>query len=170
MYFFMLRIHEKSKYIFMFPESDSAQKGLTSQQTSQNINPLWSNDAIWWHGSGSPLAQVMTCCLKAPHHFHNQLFFNFRNLFDNKSWYNTHGYIRDINYSVRRPPLRHYGTAGIGATNADSSSVRFCGTHIRPVLQEVLKIWIRKMSSKNTLAKLLPQLHRPQLVVHAVYH
>ena len=23
--------------------------------------------------------------------------FNFRNLFDNKSWYNTHGYIRDIN-------------------------------------------------------------------------
>ena len=26
--------------------------------------------------------------------------FNFRNLFDNKSWYNTHGYIRDINYPI----------------------------------------------------------------------
>ena len=35
--------------------------------------------------------------------------FNFRNLFDNKAWYITHGYIKDINYSVRRPLLNHWG-------------------------------------------------------------
>ena len=57
--------------------------------------------------------------------------FNFRNLFDNKSWYNTHGYIRDINYSVRRPPLRHHGTAGIGATyKILTSKLRICNKSI----------------------------------------
>ena len=28
--------------------------------------------AIWWHRSGSTLAQVMTCCLIAPSHYLNQ--------------------------------------------------------------------------------------------------
>ena len=33
---------------------------------------LWPNDAIWWHRSGSTLAQVMACCLTAPSHYLNQ--------------------------------------------------------------------------------------------------
>ena len=37
-----------------------------------NINTLWPSDAIWWHRSGSTLAQVMACCLMAPSHYLNQ--------------------------------------------------------------------------------------------------
>ena len=36
------------------------------------LNPLWPNDAIWRHRSGSTLAQVMACCLTAPSHYLNQ--------------------------------------------------------------------------------------------------
>ena len=36
------------------------------------IKLLWPNDAIWWHTSGSTLAQVMACCLTAPSHNLNQ--------------------------------------------------------------------------------------------------
>ena len=34
-----------------------------------SFKSLWSNDAIWCHGSGSALAQVMACCLTAPSHY-----------------------------------------------------------------------------------------------------
>ena len=33
------------------------------------FNPLWVNDAIWWHGSWSKLAQVIDCCLTIPSHY-----------------------------------------------------------------------------------------------------
>ena len=36
------------------------------------VNSLWPRDAIWWHRSGSTLAQVMACCLMAPSHYLNQ--------------------------------------------------------------------------------------------------
>ena len=36
------------------------------------VNSLWPSDAIWWHWSGSALAQVMACCLRAPSHYLNQ--------------------------------------------------------------------------------------------------
>ena len=36
------------------------------------VNSLWPGDAIWWHRSGSTLAQVMACCLTAPSHYLNQ--------------------------------------------------------------------------------------------------
>ena len=36
------------------------------------FNSLWPSDAIWWHRSGSALAQVMACCLAAPSHYLNQ--------------------------------------------------------------------------------------------------
>ena len=29
------------------------------------VNSLWLTDAIWWHRSGSTLAQVINCCLMA---------------------------------------------------------------------------------------------------------
>ena len=33
---------------------------------------IFFSDAIWWHRSGSTLAQVMACCLMAPSHYLNQ--------------------------------------------------------------------------------------------------
>ena len=37
-----------------------------------SINSLWPSVAIWWHRSGTTLAQVMACCLTAPSHYLNQ--------------------------------------------------------------------------------------------------
>ena len=37
-----------------------------------HVNWLRPSDAIWWHRSGSTLAQVMACCLTAPSHYLNQ--------------------------------------------------------------------------------------------------
>ena len=36
------------------------------------IISLRLSDTIWWHRSGSTLAQVLTCCLTAPSHYLNQ--------------------------------------------------------------------------------------------------
>ena len=36
------------------------------------FNSLWPGDTIWRQRSGSPLAQVMACCLTAPSHYLNQ--------------------------------------------------------------------------------------------------
>ena len=36
------------------------------------FNSLWPSDAIWRQRSGSTLAQVMACCLRAPSHYLNQ--------------------------------------------------------------------------------------------------
>ena len=33
---------------------------------------LWASDTIWWHRSGSTLAQVMACCLTVPSHYLNK--------------------------------------------------------------------------------------------------
>ena len=33
---------------------------------------LWLSDAIWRHGYGSTLAQVIACCLTAPNHYLNK--------------------------------------------------------------------------------------------------
>ena len=38
----------------------------------QRLFTLWPSDSIWWHRSGSPLAQVMACCLTSPSHYLNQ--------------------------------------------------------------------------------------------------
>ena len=38
----------------------------------ETVNLLWPRDTIWWHRSGSTLAQVMACCLTATNHYLNQ--------------------------------------------------------------------------------------------------
>ena len=38
----------------------------------RKVNSLWPNDDIWWHRSGSTLAKVMACCLKAWSHYLGQ--------------------------------------------------------------------------------------------------
>ena len=35
----------------------------------QWVNSLWLSDTIWWHKSGSTLAQVIACCLTASSHY-----------------------------------------------------------------------------------------------------
>ena len=37
----------------------------------QWVNSWWPTDIIWWHRSGSTLAQVMACFLTAPSHYQN---------------------------------------------------------------------------------------------------
>ena len=41
-------------------------------QDARLLNSLWPSDAIWWHRTGSTLAQVMACCLAAPCHYLTQ--------------------------------------------------------------------------------------------------
>ena len=36
------------------------------------FNSPWPDDSIWWHRTGSTLAQVMACCLLAPSHYLSQ--------------------------------------------------------------------------------------------------
>ena len=44
----------------------------TQESSSVQINPLAPSDTIWQQRSGSTLAEVMACCLKAPSHYLNQ--------------------------------------------------------------------------------------------------
>ena len=39
------------------------------------LNSLWSSEVLWCHTFGSPLAQVMACCLMAPSLYLNQCWF-----------------------------------------------------------------------------------------------
>ena len=39
---------------------------------SKSVNSLWPSDVFWQHSSGSTMAQVLTCCLRAPSHYLNQ--------------------------------------------------------------------------------------------------
>ena len=45
---------------------------ITTSIITCKINSLWPSNAIYWHRSGSTLAQVMACCLTAPSHYLNQ--------------------------------------------------------------------------------------------------
>ena len=50
---------------------------MTRQTTKQHekvfiVNSLWPGNAIWWHRSGSTLAQVIAWCLMTTSHYLNQ--------------------------------------------------------------------------------------------------
>ena len=47
-------------------------QAIAVQAINQTLNSLRTDDAIWRHGTRSPLAQVMACCLTAPSHYLNQ--------------------------------------------------------------------------------------------------
>ena len=46
------------------------------KRSAVRFNSLWPSDSIWWHSSGSTLAQVMACCLTAPSHYLSQHIIN----------------------------------------------------------------------------------------------
>ena len=60
--------------------SQSLNEWVSGQSVSHRVTMFDENvyleltpcDAIWRHGSGSTLVQVMACCLKAPSHYLNQ--------------------------------------------------------------------------------------------------
>ena len=76
---------DKMKMILFFPKANSGGKelDLVAELTNQVsfacvfvdlgifVNSLWPSDTIWWHRSGSTLAQVMAGCLTAPSHYLN---------------------------------------------------------------------------------------------------
>ena len=43
-----------------------------NSRLSVSLNPMWPNDAIWRHKSGSTWAKVVACCLMTPSHYVNQ--------------------------------------------------------------------------------------------------
>ena len=45
---------------------------MSSCRKVMQVNSLRPSGTIWWHRSGSTLAQVMSCCLMAPSHYLNQ--------------------------------------------------------------------------------------------------
>ena len=64
------------------------------KKDKHKFNSLWPNDNKWAHKSGSPLAQVMACCLTAPNHYLNQCW----QLINEVSWH-SHG--RNFTASIR---------------------------------------------------------------------
>ena len=52
--------------------ADALVPSVTMAINNHDINLLWPSEAIWWHKSGSPWAQVMACCQMAPSHYWNQ--------------------------------------------------------------------------------------------------
>ena len=62
------------------------------------LNSLMPSDVIWWHRSGSTLAQVMACCLTAPSHYLNQRWL----IISNVLWHSSEGnFIRDTLATIR---------------------------------------------------------------------
>ena len=49
-----------------------APRGQWVKHWPHYLNSLWPSDAIWRHISGSPMVQVMACCLTAPKNYPNQ--------------------------------------------------------------------------------------------------
>ena len=64
------------------------------------INSLWPSDTIWWHRSGSTLAQVMACCLMALSmlsHYLNQYWLIIHKVY----WHSSEGnFIRDTSATI----------------------------------------------------------------------
>ena len=75
-------------------------------------NSLWSSDTIWWPKSGSTLAQVMACCLRAPSHYLNQCGLIINRVFtgiawDISSWYEFENYNFEITATSSRGQWVH---------------------------------------------------------------
>ena len=54
------------------------------------------SDALWWQRSGSPLTQVMACCLMAPSHYLNQCWLIIREVVWHSHESNFTGNVQDI--------------------------------------------------------------------------
>ena len=69
------------------------------------FNSLRPSDAIWWHRSGSTLAQVMACCLTAPSHYLNQCWL----IISKVLWHSSEGnFIRDTSATIHQSWLENY--------------------------------------------------------------
>ena len=69
------QFHKKCSNIYSWYDFENCQfKITTASHRTQwvSVKSLWPRDAIWWHRSGSTLAQVMACCLTAPRNYLNQ--------------------------------------------------------------------------------------------------
>ena len=70
-----------------------------------SFNSLWPSDTIWWHSSGSALAQVKACCLTAPSHYLNQCWF----VISKVQWHSSEGnFTRDTSASHFNEQIQNY--------------------------------------------------------------
>ena len=119
------------------------------------VNSLWPSDTIWWHKSGSTLAQVMACCLTAPSHYLNQCWL----IISKVQWHRfKSNFTRDTpaispwNW-LEKLLSKFFVQISQGPMSwLTISSMAFCGIPLRPFSQEVLKISIRKMSLSGRIS------------------
>ena len=67
------------------------------------LNSLWPSGTVWWHRSGSTLAQVMACCLTAPSHYQNQCWL----IISKVQWHSSEG-----NSTIDTSPINHSNYLG----------------------------------------------------------
>ena len=78
-----------------------------SAENSWSFNSLRPSDAIWWHRSGSTLAQVMACCLTAPSHYLNKCWL----IITKVEWHSPEGnFTEDISAINHRNWLEKYSS------------------------------------------------------------
>ena len=85
-------------YSLIWPQGICSHYWLSKGRISSMVWQLCSahgfsmgpSDAIWWHISGSPLAEVMACCLTAPSHSLNQCWLIINWFCENSLQGNTH--------------------------------------------------------------------------------
>ena len=89
----MVQSHEIS-----FSFTDPLDQVMTSKRFLQYINSLQLSDTIWWHKSGSTLAQVMACCLTASSHYLDQCSF----IINKVQWHSS-----ECNFTRDASAIRH---------------------------------------------------------------
>ena len=112
------------------------------------FNSLWPSDAIWWHRSGSTMAQVMACCLTAPSHYLNQCWLIISEIIPMyRLW--LHG-LYGL-YAPRCPlsPKRLINLISLSLW----SSLKFSDIHIRAISQDMPQPSVNKIHLKITYLK-----------------
>ena len=77
-------LSEPDWLIIIWINGDQVRYGITRAPW---VNSLCPRDTIWWHKSGSTLAQIMACCLMAPSHYLNQCWL----IRSNVQWHSSDG-------------------------------------------------------------------------------
>ena len=140
---------------------------------SECFNSLWPSD-IWWHRSGSTLAQVIACCLMAPGHYLIQSWL----IISDVLWHLPNG-TGNADRSVKNIDLTHWGRVThicinkltiIGSDNGLMPGRRQAiiwtndrllligplGTNFSEILMEILTFSFKQMLLKVLSAKRQP--------------
>ena len=82
---------DSCKSTWTFPKYNPTKTFMILNSHLLKWNSLRPSDAIWWHRSGSTLAQVMACCLTTPSHYLNQCWL----IISEVQWHSYYNLTRD---------------------------------------------------------------------------